>query len=366
MNKKRNRNEKDKNYRVISLPAGIVCTLTLLTLLPMSAFALGPGCQFGNNYITDMGPQIYDQRFTPDTIILNKDVQINDVIYEVPLSALTFTCYSDTIKFGPYITRGNGFITRFNPELKKAGLKLQLEINGTTWSPEDVESIPIGSNYENPGPSDARTINGKLQLIVRENMSKPVKISVPKVSDILDIIYGPGRKTANYIALGTSNSTWVNYIPKCIGKVRMPTDIDLGRVITGGRGSIPSPRQFKITTSFNQECNGFSDVSGWNSFTLPLFIQFEAPGGELTPGGDGVLLKNEQSEKNGLILEIKPGAGGGTPVKFSDWNGINPSLTLTNNPLTTYYTAGLKSAVPISSLKKGNFHQEITVKIRYE
>ncbi|EBQ4753462.1 hypothetical protein LE36_07800 [Salmonella enterica subsp. diarizonae] len=362
--------KKIKNRREKSLLTGVasIAGLFILALRPLPALALDGGCQTGDNYMEDKTIQHSSLALIPSEINLNKDMSVNQMIYRVPLQSLTYTCYTgdtpDAKGKAPRMRRGGGSVAFIN-QLEKAGLRPELTINGQTWDLPNQEFFNIWPAFsQSENYRQTLTLSGELRLILTEHVAQPKRILIDKSDRIITIDNGLTR--SNYITLDTKNNTLVSYIPHCIGKVRVPTDIDLGRVITGGSGSIPSPRQFNITTSFNQDCAGFGNVKGWNGFTLPLFIQFEAPGGKLTSGRNGILLENENKEENGLILEIKPGAGGGAPVKFSDWNGINPSLTLTNNPLTTYYTAGLKSVGPISSLKKGDFHQEITVKIRYE
>lgn len=365
--------KKIKNRREKSLLTGVasIAGLFILALLPSPALALSGdgGCQTGDNYITGQPDkdETVSLPLVPAAISLNKDMSVNQVIYRRPLQSLTYTCYTGdtpgTQGTAPRMKRGKGYIKLKN-QLSSAGLKAELTINNQVWDLESTEFFKIWPTFASTGDKQTINITGELRLILTNEVKKPVRILVDKADDLITVDNGVTRY--NSILLGTSDSTTINYIPTCIGNVRVPSDIDLGRVITGGKGSIPSPRTFTVTTSFNQDCASFLGDQEWNNFTLPLFIQFEAPGGEPTSGKDGILLENDNHEKNGLILEIKPGGGGGAPVKFSDWNRISTSLSLTNNPLTTYYTAGLKSAVPISSLKKGNFHQEITVKIRYE
>ncbi|EEJ5471503.1 hypothetical protein AU693_004574 [Salmonella enterica subsp. diarizonae] len=367
MNKKGTEMKKIKNNKIISLSAGIVCTLILLALLPVSAFALGPGCQPGSEYTTDGGLQQLNLNLTPDKINLNKDTPVNSVIYETTLPTIQFTCYTDSTKFGPVIEKGARFTTVLNPALREAGLKLQLEINGEKWMPDEGAEYLAFPDYTEKG-SRTETATGKLRLLLARPIDKPVKISVPATSDILEIKYGPGRKSNGYIALGTTNSTWIHYIPQCIGKTSVPAEVDLGRVITGGKGSLPLPRTFHIKPSFNSECAGFDTVNNWGGFALNLSIQFEVTNSvDLTSGGKGIKLKNkDSSQDNGLMLVIKK--DGAVPVTFNRWENISPAITASNSPLDCPYTASLEPVIPgtTSSAKTGSFSQQITVKVRYE
>ncbi|EDS7590204.1 hypothetical protein AAQ05_005722 [Salmonella enterica subsp. diarizonae] len=151
----------------------------------------------------------------------------------------------------------------------------------------------------------------------------------------------------------------------------MPAEIDLGRVITGGQGSLPSPRDFYIRPSFNRDCEGFSDINGWGGFALNLDIQFEVNNtGDLTSDHTRVRLKNKSNtdavQDNGLLLVIKK--DGAIPVKFNEWEKVNQAISTINNPLNLLYSASLEPVQggDITSAKPGKFSQQVTVKVRYE
>lgn len=364
--------KKIKNRREKSLLTGAtrISGLFILALLPLRAFALGPGCQAGTSYTVDKGIQTTLLRLVPEEINLNKDTGVDQVIYETDLPVINYTCYIPDDYTGaglaPRLQTGNNFITTMQGPLTAAGLKVQLVINGKTWIPGSAgagEFFPIAPPYVTGGAMSG-SVTGKLQLVLTKKIDRPQQVYIQPASDVIDLTYG--RKGVNYIALGTANATRVSYIPECIGKTWVPDRIELGRVITGGKGSLPSPRTFNIRSYFDTGCTGFSDIQGWGKFALSLWIEFEATGAQLTPDGEGIILKNDSHEKNGLKLVIKK--HGVYPVKFSDWNKHTTAITVSNNPLDIPYTAELQPVIPgnMSSLKKGSFSQQVTVRVRYE
>ncbi|EKO1957991.1 hypothetical protein PZC96_002820 [Salmonella enterica] len=364
---------KQKNRLILRILSGCI-----LVLLSLPVLAMSPGCQEGSVYTGDKGVQNVNLPLAPAEINLNKDSVPGEVVYETDLIPFQFTCYSDSTSFGPVLATGNNFITTMNPILKQAGLRLRIEINGKTWYPwgqgvsgSTGEFMDFSTNYTAKGSRTEQFPGGKLQLILAEPVSKPVRVIIPKTDAVVLVIYGPGRKGSNYISIGSLNASRVSFIPQCIGRTEVPAVIDLGRVITGGPGSLPSPRSFYIKPSFNKECEGFSDISSWGGFALNLNIQFEVSNaGDLTPGNTGIRLKRKGSDgsfqDNGLILVIKK--NGATPVEFNKWDYTGEAITINNNPLNLFYTASLAPLIPgnTSSALSGKFSQQVTVKVRYE
>lgn len=346
-------------------------SVALLALCPVAALALGPGCQTGDSYITDKGVQVVPLPLAPAEINLNKDTEINSVVYEAELPTTQFTCKSFKGKSGPALHKGDLYDAWLG-YLKKAGLEMRLVLPGKApWVPGAPEYLLFSTPYKSEEPRPETFPGGKLQLVMTQKMNKPIKISVPQTNDLIEIRASDGSAGINVVAFGSKNSTWINAIPKCIGKTSVPAEINLGRVITGGQGSLPSPRPFYIKPSFNRECEGFSDISGWTGFALNLDIRFEVSNiVDLTPDHTRIRLKSESTtdsvQGNGLMLVIK--RDGAIPVKFNEWEEVSQAISTTNNPLNLYYTASLESVQggDITLSKPGKFSQQVTVKVRYE
>ncbi|HDD2124255.1 TPA: hypothetical protein PAP86_004579 [Salmonella enterica] len=355
--------KKIMHKRRLSLWAGVMLLLVPV-LYSGAARALPYGCQTGTTYTGDKGAEAKNLPLVPQVITLNKDTPVNQVIYEKELPSIQYVCNTSSTNMQPTIQGGFGFFNNLVPELDKAGLKIQYIINKSApFTPERTNSLPIDS-YSQAG-INVKTLAGKFQLILERKIDKPVNMVIPAVNDILNLTYG--RKGTNYISFGTSNATQIYYVPKCIGKTSVPAAVDLGRVITGGKGSLPSPRNFYIKPSFNQDCDGLNDISTWDKFTLALEIQFSAAGGgTLSADGKGIILKNKDNQENGLKLVIKE--AGSTPVTFDSWSKIGPAISVANSPLNLHYTASLEPTTPggVTSAVTGKFSQPVTVKVRYQ
>lgn len=355
------------NERLYLLYPGCV----LLAFCPAAALALGPGCQLGNSYTTDQGVQNTNLPLAPAEINLNKDSAVGDIVYETTLPSTQFTCKSFTGRGGPALHKGDQYDTWLR-KLKEAGLEMRLALPGKApWVPGAPEYLPFSTPYKSEEPRTETFPGGTLQLVVSQKLNKPIHLSVPQTNDLIEIRHSEGGGRSNTVAFGSENSTWINAIPKCIGKTSVPAEIDLGRVITGGQGSLPSPRPFYIKPSFNRECEGFSDISGWTGFALNLDIRFEVNNtGDLTPDHTRIRLKSKSTtdsvQDNGLMLVIK--RDGAIPVKFNEWENVDQAISTTNTPLNLYYTASLEPVQggDITLSKPGEFNQRVTVKVQYK
>lgn len=300
----------------------------------------------------------------PGVINMNKDMSPGTVVYETQLPAIKYTCFLST-PASPSLVPGFDYMTKILKILKDNGLKMVVDTGSGSWSPESqLDKFPLGDKKTG---EITGTLSGSFKLVLNESISKPVKVLIPTVSDFFRIIPGYIGESYPYIKSGLSANTWLYFVPKCVGKTSVPAEVNLGRVITGGKGSLPSPRNFYIKPSFNQDCKGFQDINSWDKFLLTLEIQFSAAGdGSLSADGNGIILKNADGQENGLKLVIKE--AGSTPVKFGAWSQISPAISVVNSPLNLHYTASLEPATPggVTSAVTGKFSQPVTVKVRYQ
>ncbi|ECG8632848.1 hypothetical protein FNN91_17910 [Salmonella enterica subsp. salamae] len=351
--------------RGLSLIAGCA---SLLAPLPALA-ALSSGCQTGPAYTEDKGVQTINLPLAPPEITLNKDSTPGSIVFEAPLQTFKFTCVSYPGRGGPSLHKGGNYDS-FLRLLEKANLQLRIKIDGQSpWVPGSPEFFPFTSDYD--GALVPKTVDfpgGVFQLVLTRPVDKPVRVYLPSTSDIIAIYASNGSAGFNRVGIGTSGSTWVSAIPQCIGKTSVPAEIDLGRVITGGKGGLPSARQFYIKPSFNQECGGLGELGNWGSFALNLSIQFEVSNAaDLMAGNTGIKLRNNGDLlNNGLKLVIK--RYGAIPVTFNKWEDIDQAISVNNNPLNLYYSASLEFITPgnVSSTPTGKFSQQVTVKVRYK
>lgn len=350
-------------------------SVALLALCPVAALAkLTTGCQLGIYYTEDKGLQTTNLPLAPAEITLNKDSTAGSVVFEAPLQTFKFTCIGYAGRGGPSLHKGASYDS-FLTTLTKANLKLQLKIDGkSAWVPGSPEFLSFTPDYaESLKPETFNFPGGVFQLVLTKPVNRPVRVKLNPTSDIIAIYAAGGSAGTNRVGVGTSTATMISAIPQCIGKVSVPAEIDLGRVISGGQGSLPSPITFHIRPSFNRECAGLSDISGeeWTGFALNLDIQFEVSNsGDLTPDHTRIRLKSKNItgsvQDNGLQLVIKK--NGAIPVKFNEWDKVNQSISIINNPLNLLYSASLEPVQGggITSAKPGAFSQQVTVKVRYE
>ncbi|HFW3921003.1 TPA: hypothetical protein ACIBLQ_004306 [Salmonella enterica subsp. enterica serovar Birkenhead] len=364
--------KKIMHKRRLSLWAGVML-LSALALLPgVAQAAKNPadfpvGCQFGSeeNYKNMTGPVPVTVRLFPEQINLNKDTPAG-VIYQTSLPPLDYTCnVGSSSVYKLTLQQSDGFKGYLESQLNHAGLTVRFTINGKQFTLANNAQEVIGT-FGNPGFNSGQ-ITGTVELLYDGSVKAPLDISFAPTKDIINLTAGLKVGPYSYLSLGTSNATQIYYVPKCIGKTSVPAAVDLGRVITGGKGSLPSPRNFYIKPSFNQDCDGLNDISTWDKFTLALEIQFSAAGGgKLSADGKGIVLKNNDNQENGLKLVIKE--AGSTPVTFDSWSKIGPAISVANSPLNLHYTASLEPATPggVTSAVTGKFSQPVTVKVHYQ
>lgn len=367
--------KKRKNNQRRYLLSGSVALLALCPVAAQAAQAAQvAGCQTGSSYTENQNVDPINLPLAPAEINLNKDSTTGSVVFEAPLQSFKFTCAGYPSKGAPSLHKG-GRYDSFLATLTKANLKLQLKIDGkSVWVPGSPEFLPFTLDYTATlVPQTFDFPGGVFQLVLTGPVNKPVRVIVPPTSDIIAIYSNPGSNGKNRVGIGTSNATKISAIPQCIGKVSVPAEIDLGRVITGGQGSLPSPRNFLITPSFNRDCGNLDYLSGedWNGFALNLDIQFTVSNtSDLTAGDTRIRLKSNNNagnpQYNGLQLVIKK--GGATPVTFNKWDKADQAISIINNPLDLYYTASLESVQggDITQAIPGKFSQQVTVKVRYE
>lgn len=358
--------KKIMHKRRLSLWGGVMLLLVpVLYSGAARAAELPNGCQLGTTYTGDKGAEPANIT-VPMKITLNKDTPEGSVVYEETLPPMKYVCKTFGPGVSPSIIGGDNFFKGFSSDLQKAGLKIEYTINGNgPFTPTGQDFYAIDHYPQAGAQTYSGTLGGSFRLILNRKPDRPVNLVIARTGDILRLVYG--RIGTHYVSFGTSNATQIYYVPKCIGKTSVPAAVDLGRVITGGKGSLPSPRNFYIKPSFNQDCEGIQDINSWQGFTLALDIQFSAAGdGKLSADGKGIILKNTDGQENGLKLVIKE--AGSTPVTFGKWSKIGPAISVATGPLNLNYTASLEPVTSggTTSAVTGKFSQNVTVKVRYQ
>ncbi|HFZ8316712.1 TPA: fimbrial protein [Salmonella enterica subsp. enterica serovar Litchfield] len=355
--------KKIMHKRRLSLWGGVMLLLVpVLYSGAARAAELPNGCQLGTTYTGDKGAEPANIK-VPMKITLNQDTPEGSVVYEETLPSMKYVCKTFGPSVSPSIIGGDNFFKGFSSDLQKAGLRIEYTINGNgPFTPTRTDFFAIDSYPQAGAQTYSGTLRGSFRLILDKKPDRPLNQVIARIDDILRLVYG--RIGNNYVSFGTSNATQIYYVPKCVGKVSVPAVVDLGRVITGGKGSLPSPRNFYINTSFNHDCAGFNDISTWGGFSLTLEIKFSAAGADDKTTSSSLILYNDDGQKNGLQLVIKE--AGSKTVTFGKWSPVSPAITPNDLPLNLFYTASLEPTGSVTSAVTGKFSQNVTVKVRYQ
>ncbi|EJI0485801.1 fimbrial protein [Salmonella enterica] len=248
--------------------------------------------------------------------------------------------------------------------LRKAGLNLQLLINGQVWTPD---TSTAGMAFQLPPTYTADSGGRKVTLQYRlfRDPSVPVSAVRTTVPGGNHFVLWPIE--ANYGLPGWSgipvsfNTFTLQYIPDCIGRVSItPSQINLGHVMTGYLDkTLPKQASITITAAVNKNC------AGAGLFDMTLHSQFSTTDA-LTGDSRAIQLKNNKGELNGLRLYFRdPSAYPPANVPLNTPQGFGNIIAGVRDSVTRNYTA-VVDAIPGSMLKTGPFSADVVVTITYE
>lgn len=342
-------------------------------LLPLPAHAVGPGCQLdptrAGNYTVDKGVQATPGQFAPALLTLDKSNPPGTVVYDAPLPPVPWVCISDTpITRTPFLVSGGNMAPVMN-ELRKAGLKLVIQINGyPDWVPTGSttdDRFPLSNDSYAPKSATDRTLTasgvllGRLQLVTVTPPIRPVRAYIPAYTDIVRMHYA--LINTNHIEIGSNNTTAISLVPTCIAKISTPGSVYLGRAYSLGNLPLPAPVQFNVVTDFDTACDGGFNLLDLGNITVPLQIKFQPEGNtELTQRNQGIALKNADGAPNGLALLIKQDSV--RPITFNEWHE-SESLTINLRPRNLNYSVELSKTG--AALVPGTFSQQVTVLVTF-
>ncbi|WP_232626081.1 fimbrial protein [Achromobacter deleyi] len=342
-------------------------------LLPLPAHAAGPGCQLdptrAGNYIEDKGIQAAPGQFAPALLTLDKSNPPGTVVYDAPMPPVPWVCVSNSTTRTPFLVPGANLTPVIN-ELRKAGLKLVLQINGyPDWEPTGNttdDRFPLSQESYAPKSATDSTLTanglllGRLRLVTVTPPTRPVRAYFPPYADLVRIHYGFIH--TNHIEIGSNNATAISLVPTCIAKISTPDSVYLGRAYRASNLPLPAPQQFTIVADFDTACDGGFNVLDLGSMVVPLRIKFEPEGNTaLTSLGLGIELKNTDGAPNGLALQIKQ--NGVTPITFNAWHD-SESLTTSLHPRNLSYSAELVKTG--TTLVSGAFRQQVTILVTFQ
>lgn len=290
------------------------------------------------------------------------------VLYTTPVYTVSYRCQSDVYgayTYQPTILRLPDFFV-VSDALRKAGLALQLIVNGKTILYGDLLNnnlFPFGENIP-PGTSDTGLLEAKvqLQIVVVTTLSGVISVPVPPLTAFKIVVGGTNYDTGVNI---NASGFQLQSIPGCFGRVSIrPAYVSLGHIYTGYPSSQHFPRQVPVTITAgqNQGCTGaFSD-----DYSIALSSTFSAPGQTMIQGSQAIALINGQGVPNGLALSLKDDAG--NPVTFgrpAPFGSLSPTGRPGGGDLHRTFTANL-DAIPGATLTTGDFSSDVVVTITYQ
>ena len=348
----------------------------IVCLLPLSAPALGEGCQvdptrmgkFDNSAMP--GASYAPGQFAPAILSLDKSNPTDTVVYNAPLPPVPWVCVSTSAALKPFLVPGVNLVTVLS-ELKKVGLKLVLEFDDLgTWEPTanttDDRFFLTNVSYAPTSPSDPTLtahgiLNGRMKLVTVTPPTQPVRAFFSAYQNLVSMHYGRLNNTS-YISIGSSNNTAVSLIPTCIAKVSTPGTVYLGKAYSAGNLPLPPPAPFTIVADFDETCDGGFRIVDLGNITVPLRIMFQPEGNSaLTSTNQGIALQDDDGMPNGLSLRIKQ--NGAKPITFNQWHD-SETLTTSMHPLFLAYSAELEKTG--TTLVPGKFSQQVTILVTFQ
>lgn len=312
-------------------------------------------------------------------------------IYRTITYFINYDCsYHD--RFGNPVTvtpqlQALGDYTTLNRALNKAGLKLEIIVNGnetSPWSPNLQPGLPISEVYpagpSYTGSSGPRVLTLVAKLLVMNSNPPAARYPVPS-GTIFKLVaaYGAGSSPGPFI---TNTPTRMQFTPKCIGDVSVDDLVQFKSVLamTGNQANLPQQLPFNVTARINPACNLGSLTApivpdnANTRFLMWLSAQFVMQGpGRIGDGGTSIILNNEDGVENGLKLQILDTSNANQPVEilpalvpplyqdagnFGQLMGDNPAAAVHT------YTASL-TADPGKELKLGKYSTQVLVRVSY-
>lgn len=277
--------------------------------------------------------------------------------------------------------------TTLNRALNKAGLKLEIIVNGnetSPWLPNLQPGLPISEVYPAgpayTGSSGPRVLTLVAKLSVMNSNPPAARYPVPS-GTIFKLVaaYGAGSSPGPFV---TNTPTRMQFTPKCIGDVSVDDLVQFKSVLamTGNQANLPQQLPFNVTARINPACNLGSLTApivpdnANTRFLMWLSAQFVMQGpGRIGDGGTSIILNNEDGAENGLKLQILDTSNANQPVEilpalvpplyqdagnFGQLMGDNPAAAVHT------YTASL-TADPGKELKLGKYSTQVLVRVSY-
>lgn len=319
-------------------------------------------------------PIVFQQGFLPT---------VGKVLYSYQFPLQSFICNAKTPNpfNGGYqaalaATIEGNYFQNLQNTLAKAGLAMRFIVKssagGGTWIPDNSinQFFPLTKKYGYDAShlsTGKQTFTIKVELYVKEQVTRALKIYLPaSPAGAIRLIWGVGRDANIYPSIKyytSAASLW--YLPTCIGKVTLPSQVKFDRIYTGAKnyaGTLPQGQTFTIKAQYNLGCGFPDNTTSYNDLPLKLAIKF-TPEGSGSVNNKYIYLKNRDNETNGLRLKIRNTTLSNDTVfgEFGDFTGLNSTSDISVN---TFF-AELDKDPSAESIKTGSFTQLVKVDIDY-
>lgn len=347
--------------------------------------ATSPGCEAIAGVTIDLIPAV--------NFSIGALPPIGTEIYRTKTYTIDYQCFMAD-RFGkplaatPQLQALAGYTT-LNQALVKAGLKLEIIVNGDEahpWIPNLVATsgVPLSEVRDIPpayvGASGQRSVTLVARLKILNDHPPPARYPVPS-STIFKIsaAYGAGGYPGPFI---TTTPTRMQFTPTCIGDVSVDNLVQFKSVLamTGTQGNLPQQQPFRISARINPLCpTGGLTVpltpdNENTRFLMLLSAQFVLQGaGRIDVDGTSIILSNDDGVENGLKMQILdpnnanlPVAILAAPAPVQRWETGNFGELVGDRPAAAVHTymASL-TADAGKDLKIGRYSTQVVVRVSY-
>lgn len=347
--------------------------------------ATSPGCEALAGATIDLIPAV--------NFSIGALPPIGTEIYRTKTYTIDYQCFMSD-RFGkplaatPQLQALGGY-TILNQALTKAGLKLEIIVNGDEahpWVPNlvptpgvalsEVRDIPPGYT----GASGPRSVTLVARLKILNDHPPPARYPVPSaVIFKISAAFGAGGYPGPFIS---NTPTRMQFTPACIGDVSVDNLVRFDNVVAvaGYMGTLPQQQPFRVSTRINPLCpiGGLTAPAtpdnDQTKFLMLLSAQFVLQGaGRIGSDGASIILSNDDGVENGLRLQILDPNNGNLPVAIlpapapvQRWETGNFGELVGDKPAAAVHTymASL-TADAGKDLKIGRYSTQVVVRVSY-
>lgn len=381
------RHSSGRLWRRVGLRAAgmLMAACAAMLVCPSAANAQSSGCRATSDTTIDLIPSV---NFTIENM-----PPVGTEIYRTKTYVINYECtLYDRFKqpeTGTPQLQVLGHYTILNQSLNRAGLKLEIIVNGNESSPwvpniDPSSGVPLSEFYALGPPytekSGPRSVTLVAKLSVMNQFPEPARYPVPS-STIFKISpdFGRGSSPGPFI---TSTVTRMQFTPKCVGDVSVDNVVRFGNVIATSdyMGTLPQQRPFNVTSRINPACDigrlTFPLIPDNDStrFIMLLSAQFVLQGpGRIGSDGTSIILSNDEGVENGLKMQILDPNNANQPVLIRA-SAVPPSREDVGNfgQLVGYNPAAVVHTYMASltrdegkELRMGGYSAQVLVRVSY-